>query len=408
VLWVSGNSQEKPADPSAALSLSVSSGSAFSINRLPSKTSHYVYVGSFTKRGKFRDASLMGCMKEAFDDDPNSRSPEAMGAPPCILHSNERAIYDADTPIYRKQAARQRSRFSGLLDTVVEASYGGPFVLGVPKYITVDSQNRAIISDPAEIAVHVLDPKERNSFRIVAGRQYRLKLPGGVATDRADNIYIADSAAGVVLVYDRSGSFVRRIGLIGNEPLLARPTAIAVDPQRGRVYIADTPRNVIVVLDLQGKYIREFGKLRSGQGEPDFHEPTAVAVDQRGIAVLDSKGARLWLLSRAGHPVGNFLLGSYLQGSDESEGLALDHEGHVLVSSVRAGTLLELSRDGELLTSFGQTGSGRGEFRQPMGLYLGPSDKMYVADSQNGRVQVFQMSHHAEMGEEASTPRSTP
>jgi len=47
-------------------------------------------------------------------------------------------------------------------------------------------QQRLIISDPAGKALHVLDPKRKASFRIVADRGRRLGEPMGVAVDAAD------------------------------------------------------------------------------------------------------------------------------------------------------------------------------------------------------------------------------
>jgi len=92
-------------------------------------------------------------------------------------------------------------------------------------------QQRLIISDPAGKALHVLDPKRKASFRIVADRGRCLGEPMGVAVDAADNIYIADAARGLVVVFDHNGSFLRYIGNYHGEPQYARPTGIAIDPE---------------------------------------------------------------------------------------------------------------------------------------------------------------------------------
>jgi DNA-binding beta-propeller fold protein YncE len=47
-------------------------------------------------------------------------------------------------------------------------------------------------------------------------------------------------------------------------------------------------------------------------------------------------------------------------------------------------------RDGRLLLVVGQSGSRPGEFSLPSGLFIDAANKLYVADSLNGRVQVFQ------------------
>ena len=45
---------------------------------------------------------------------------------------------------------------------------------------------------------------------------------------------------------------------------------------------------------------------------------------------------------------------------------------------------------GQLLMAFGREGCGPGRFSLPAGLAIGPDDRIWVADSGNRRVQVFE------------------
>jgi hypothetical protein len=45
--------------------------------------------------------------------------------------------------------------------------------------------------------------------------------------------------------------------------------------------------------------------------------------------------------------------------------------------------------EGRLLLSLGTQGSGRGEFWMPVGIFIDPQDRIYIADSYNRRVQVL-------------------
>ena len=47
------------------------------------------------------------------------------------------------------------------------------------------------------------------------------------------------------------------------------------------------------------------------------------------------------------------------------------------------------SRDGALLLFFGSQGRAYGEFWLPSGIFIDNNDYIYVADTYNGRVQVF-------------------
>jgi DNA-binding beta-propeller fold protein YncE len=48
-------------------------------------------------------------------------------------------------------------------------------------------------------------------------------------------------------------------------------------------------------------------------------------------------------------------------------------------------------RQGQLLFTFGRTGNRTSEFELPSGLWIDPRDRIYIADSYNHRVQVFQL-----------------
>jgi DNA-binding beta-propeller fold protein YncE len=50
------------------------------------------------------------------------------------------------------------------------------------------------------------------------------------------------------------------------------------------------------------------------------------------------------------------------------------------------------NNDGALIGSFGQAGSRIGEFRAPKEVWVDASNRVYVADTGNARVQVFQLS----------------
>ncbi len=46
--------------------------------------------------------------------------------------------------------------------------------------------------------------------------------------------------------------------------------------------------------------------------------------------------------------------------------------------------------EGRLLMAFGRPGSDYGEFWLPSGLFIDSNDRIYVSDSYNKRIQVFQ------------------
>jgi hypothetical protein len=54
------------------------------------------------------------------------------------------------------------------------------------------------------------------------------------------------------------------------------------------------------------------------------------------------------------------------------------------------GVVQVFNRQGQLLYYFGGKGTNAGEFQLPSGLVINHDDKVYVVDSFNRRIQVFQ------------------
>jgi DNA-binding beta-propeller fold protein YncE len=68
-------------------------------------------------------------------------------------------------------------------------------------------------------------------------------------------------------------------------------------------------------------------------------------------------------------------------------GLTKDSEGNIYVTDI--DVIKKFSSAGILITVWGGTGTGNGEFSTPIGMAIHASGNIYVADSENNRVQVF-------------------
>ena len=74
--------------------------------------------------------------------------------------------------------------------------------------------------------------------------------------------------------------------------------------------------------------------------------------------------------------------------------MGVDHEGNIYVSFADASVVKVYNREGSLMKSFGSMGFKMGEFNFPTGLWIDLTDRIYVADTRNLRIQVFQLSSH--------------
>jgi DNA-binding beta-propeller fold protein YncE len=363
------------------------------------------YLGSYASDGKFRTTTRID-RDNAGGRDSGSVSSGAWSRPSEVpdfinLHPRERVEEDFEPPAHAVKPVRGKSMLASLRDNIVTFVYGRERILLAPHHVAVDSRGRILIVDPGIRAVHVLG--NGDSFRIAGGAQRRLRQPAGVAVDAADNIYIADSKSGLVLVCAPDGKFLRYIGKRGNESLFHSPTAIAIDRDRGRLFLLDSPRHLLFVLDLEGNILKRVGRPRPNalgrvSGETilmDLDTPTEIAIGNEELVVVDTANSNIHVMDLECNPLAQFTISaSPGQSVADGVGLGVDLTGNIYVSSARDSHIGIYRRDGRQLGSFGRPGMEIGEFNSPAGLWIDGTNRLYVGDTNNGRVQVFQLSQN--------------
>lgn len=251
----------------------------------------------------------------------------------------------------------------------------------VRPYAIAVSGERLAVADPGAGAVHLFDMAGGDYDRIEWADKRRLRSPVGV-TFVGNALYVADSALSAIFAFDSSGKLTRTI------EGLDRPTGLAWDSQAGRLYVTDTLSHSIIVLDAEGKRLFEFGGRGIGDGE--FNYPSHLTLAGGSLYVNDTMNFRLQAFDLDGNFDSSF--GRHGDGSGDfaqPKGVAIDSEGHVYVADAMFNRVQIFSEQGQLLLSFGGDGGEPGEFWLPSGLYI-TKDRIYVADSYNRRVQIFQ------------------
>lgn len=285
---------------------------------------------------------------------------------------------------------------TGLWTKLTEAVIGEPDYkqMARPYGIAVDSRGRLIVTDPGVNGIHIFDPAQHR-YKFIE-RQEKSKdamfQPQCVAVDAKDNIYVTDSESGKVFVFEPNGKLRRVLGsLKGGEGFFKRPTGIAIDPDTQNIYVSDTLRDQIFVMDPNGQVLRTIGKRGIGQGE--FRLPTHLLFQNGSLVVVDALNFRVQFLDRDGTFRG--MIGSAADpnnGIYRPKGIAIDSEGHIYLAESEWGSVQVFDRDGNLLYTFGN-GTGFGQFHLPAGLFIDRADHVFVVDSYNHRVQMFQ--YHA-------------
>lgn len=253
--------------------------------------------------------------------------------------------------------------------------------------VVVDSNQRVLITEPSTQTVHILDFVNRKYSHIDGARGDRMGVPYSIAVDADNSIYVTDLKRGRVAVYNAEGKFIRYIGEYKGENLFESPRSIAIDRASGRIYVADSKRNYIIILDHGGKVLAQIGRRGGGTGPAEFQNPIEIAVFQNEVFVLDQQNIRVQILDLDG----NFRRQFHLRGgaANEANGMAFDSQGRLFVLSLSSVEVF--SREGQLLFRFGRYGDQPGEFQTPKGICTDSKNRMYVTDTGNRRVQVFQV-----------------
>ena len=218
------------------------------------------------------------------------------------------------------------------------------------------------------------------------------KYPWGIDISKDGRIYVADNGNDRVQVFDKKGSFLFSFGDSGDERgEFDEPRGLRIDSQN-RVIVADSDNSSICFYTLDGLFIDRFGS--EGEGLGQFKVPTGIAIDsQDNIYVSDEKNVKIQVFDYAMQPL------MYYERKDKKDkafglpvGIEVDRFGYILYADNLNGKIQQIDPSGAISTPFGSPGKGRGQFKGLKSIYFDErTDRLYAADSQNGRIQVFEV-----------------
>ena len=200
--------------------------------------------------------------------------------------------------------------------------------------------------------------KEKIAFEVIEGWE---KLPegwsfvevAGVATDSKDRVYAFNRGEHPMIVFDADGNFLDAWG----EGLFTNAHGIYIGPD-DRIYAADNFDHTVRIFSPDGTLLKTLGEK---------NQPSDTGYIQGQTPV-----------QHGGDPF------------NRVTNLALDSAGDLYIADGYGNARVhKFSADGEHLFSWGEPGSGPGEFRLPHAIAIDEDDRVLVADRENSRIQVF-------------------
>ncbi|HEY0721224.1 MAG TPA: hypothetical protein VGE50_08215 [Gammaproteobacteria bacterium] len=199
-----------------------------------------------------------------------------------------------------------------------------------------------------------------------------------VAPDRS--FYVADPAGHQVIHSSFDGQVLR---LLRDEANLANPVATALDTLGNNLLVADSLFDHIVGFNQQGWLLFGFGQR--GMGPQQFQLIVDMARGPQGLYVVDRLNPFIKIFT----PEGKFIFGFTRREVANPSAIAVDRYERVYIADSFDDTI-KVYVKGQLAGEIGGTGSTLGRFRFITDLCI-EQNTLYVADSMNGRIQVFEI-----------------
>ena len=163
-------------------------------------------------------------------------------------------------------------------------------------------------------------------------------------------------------------------------------SSVATD-SKGRVYACNRGEHPVVVFDSDGHFLASWGEdvIMDSHGIFIDHDDDVYIVDRDAHQVLKftSEGDLLLVLGDKGCP-------SEETPFNHPADVTVSSTGDIYVSDGYANSRVhKFSTDGKYLLSWGIPGSSPGAFRVPHGIAMSEAGRVYVADRENNRIQLF-------------------
>ena len=272
-------------------------------------------------------------------------------------------------------------------DAVIKLHKSETHVSGI---ICTQKFENVAVTDTNNRCIKIMDDKGTVMLTIGAP-DFEFTKPVALARDSGNNLYVLDQESKMFHKFRLNGdclfSFPTR-----SRRNPQKPWDIAVSPDN-TIYISDWSRRRVYVYDGQnGKKIRSIkGCYRRGKKDEFqlFLRPAGITFDLGGRLMIADRGERcVWCINTEGDELIKKIGDGHIQ---HPYGIAVAKDGKIVVTESESDCVSVFGDNGELLHYFGGTGTEEGQLCRPHHVFVDTNMKIYVADTNNERVQIFSL-----------------
>ena len=302
-----------------------------------------------------------------------------------IISDKKGSIYISDTINHAIIKFTENGDFCVRWDP--SGSVNGRF--NFPSSVDVDNNGNIYVADNYNHRIQVFN--SIGEFQFFWGGEGQnpgqMKYPTTIVADNNDPdntfLYVSEKANKRIQKFDSQGNLISEF--IDN----VDSSGIAVDSE-SNVYLTDMIQNQVLICSSEGEIITQWGQMGKAPGE--FYNPRGIAVYNHNVFVVDTSNSRIQKFTKSG----NFLT---QWGNNDNEtvkylptGIAINKNGQIFVTDMDGFRIQVYDSDGNFITQFCEGGNLSGNLYDPLCLAFGPDELIYVADTFNHRIQVFDYS----------------
>ena len=263
-------------------------------------------------------------------------------------------------------------------------------VFGVLYYLKLNPNDYAPVSKSSQPGF---------AFAVYGENKSKLAKPMDMAI-KHNLVYVTDAEANKVLVYNTDGKFKFSFGKAGvNKGELNFPYGIDIDELQ-RVYVSDMKNHRIQIYDLNGKFMNYFTPIENKDNylslfpgyqkyNDDFVSPAGLTIKNNLLYVVDIMKSKVYVFGLNGEK--KMIFGSFGEGKGQfryPNGVAADDKGNVYVADTGNNRIQIFNQKGKYLRTVNsaEIDDGTKPFASPRGIFITDNNVMFVVNNVTNQV----------------------